>query len=215
MCHVTVRDCWNEIGVQGNRSCRELAKHAHCRHCPSYLSAARMQLGRPASEEQIAAWTEQYASPLTRPDILHCSSLIVRCGPEWMGIPTQLCGEVTNVRVVRSLPHRRSPAVLGLTNVRGALMPCVSLSKLLEMQESVPPHSSRLVVLARDGVSTAVQVDEVMGTHRYAVNDLRPLPGTVPAGDDRLFESILPMADRRIGILGAVPLVTRLARCLA
>ena len=30
-------DCWEqEIGVNGNASCSELARHIHCRNCPVY-----------------------------------------------------------------------------------------------------------------------------------------------------------------------------------
>src|SRR5258706_152676 len=28
--------CWNRIGVRGDGSCPELARHVHCRHCPAF-----------------------------------------------------------------------------------------------------------------------------------------------------------------------------------
>jgi chemotaxis-related protein WspD len=212
---MTLHDCWNQVGVQGDRSCAELARHLHCRNCPSYLAAARTQLARPVAAEDIAAWTEQFSKPTVRQETQKHSVLIVRCGSEWLGLHTRLCGEVTGHRTIRTLPHRRSAAILGLANVRGALIPCVSLSKLLGIHEDAPPASPRLVVVADESHSTAVQVDEVVGTHRYSSNELRPVPDTLPVGDDRRIEAILLTRDRSVGILGAKALVDSLARCLA
>jgi len=213
---MTLLDCWNQTGVQGDRSCAELATHLHCRNCPTYLAAARTQLARSVGPDEIAAWTEQFSRPLAQQETQQLSVLIVRCGSEWLGLHTRLCGEVTGQRVIRTLPHRRSAAVLGLTNVRGALVPCVSLSRLLNLNEektsAAPP---RLVVVADQTTSTAIQVDEVVGTHRYRQTELRPVPDTLPAGDDRSIESLLVTKDRTVGILGSQALLNHLARCLA
>src|SRR5882672_9962274 len=42
-----IHDCWNLIGVEGNRTCRELLKFTHCRNCPVYSAAANQLLDRP------------------------------------------------------------------------------------------------------------------------------------------------------------------------
>ena len=38
---VEVQDCWNKIGIAGDRSCPELTKHIVCQNCPVFASAAR------------------------------------------------------------------------------------------------------------------------------------------------------------------------------
>ena len=35
-----VNDCWNRIGVRGDRSCPELKQYVHCRNCPVYSAGA-------------------------------------------------------------------------------------------------------------------------------------------------------------------------------
>ena len=35
-----LNDCWNKIGVRGDGSCPELARHVHCRNCPVYSASA-------------------------------------------------------------------------------------------------------------------------------------------------------------------------------
>jgi len=39
-----IDDCWNEIGVRGDRSCPRLKEHGHCRNCPVFSSAAAVRL---------------------------------------------------------------------------------------------------------------------------------------------------------------------------
>ncbi|HCF6871985.1 TPA: chemotaxis protein CheW, partial [Pseudomonas aeruginosa] len=41
-----VDDCWNRIGVHGDKSCERLAEHVHCRNCEVYAAAATYLLDR-------------------------------------------------------------------------------------------------------------------------------------------------------------------------
>src|ERR1700733_11671904 len=50
-------DCWNHIGVAGDRSCPELETFIHCRNCPVFSAAARTFFDRPAPEGYLAGWS--------------------------------------------------------------------------------------------------------------------------------------------------------------
>ena len=54
-------ECWNRIGIGGDRSCPELETHIHCRNCPVHAQAARAFFDRPAPEGYLADWTELLA----------------------------------------------------------------------------------------------------------------------------------------------------------
>ena len=41
-----VDDCWNRIGVFGDKSCPRLERHIHCRNCEVYGAAAIALLDR-------------------------------------------------------------------------------------------------------------------------------------------------------------------------
>ncbi len=56
-------DCWNRIGVWGNSECPELDKHAHCRNCPVYSSAAAQMLNGEPEPGYLREWTELVARP--------------------------------------------------------------------------------------------------------------------------------------------------------
>ena len=54
-----IDDCWNRIGVHGDKSCERLQAHIHCRNCEVHAVAAirlldRYALHREVEEEQAS-----------------------------------------------------------------------------------------------------------------------------------------------------------------
>ena len=47
-----IDDCWNRIGIHGDKSCPLLAEHIHCRNCAVYSAAATRLLDRYALQQQ-------------------------------------------------------------------------------------------------------------------------------------------------------------------
>jgi len=95
---------------------------------------------------------------------------------------------------IHSLPHRRDGAVLGVANMRGGLLVCISLAVILGVTaqtEAIPTQSRRRAAVPRllvaRGAAGAVvfPVDEVQGTERFRARDLKDVPATVcpSAGD--------------------------------
>ena len=123
--------CWNSIGVRGDRSCPELTRHVHCRNCPTYAVAAMALLDGELSEQSVREQTAHFAAPRTFESAGTEPIVVFRIGTEWLALPMTIVAEVAEIRPVRTVPHRRADLVLGVTNVRGALVVCVSLSRLL------------------------------------------------------------------------------------
>src|SRR3981081_1849213 len=61
--HAALDDCWNRIGVHGDRSCAELQRHIHCRNCPVFAAAARALLDVPAPADFRQIATEHFTRP--------------------------------------------------------------------------------------------------------------------------------------------------------
>ena len=122
-----VDDCWNRIGIRGDQSCPKLPEYVHCRNCPVYASAARRILDRlpPQVELEGADAAGDAAATAGEPALRRASLLVFRLHREWLGLPTRALDEVAAARPVLPLPHRRDPAVLGVTNVRGTLTVCL------------------------------------------------------------------------------------------
>ncbi len=67
-------------------------------------------------------------------DAVTRSLLMFRLGEEWLGLTTRSLVEVAPLQPIHSLPHQRSRALLGVANVRGALVACLSLVELLDLE---------------------------------------------------------------------------------
>src|SRR5262249_23184497 len=124
-------DCWNRIGVAGDRSCPELNTHIHCRNCPVFSRAARSFFDRPAPSGYLADWTRLLAEPEAATDGDEVSLLIFRLQGEWLALGTRVAAEVTATRPIHRIPHRSGQVLAGLVNLRGQLQLCVLLHGLL------------------------------------------------------------------------------------
>src|SRR5271170_5539994 len=127
---VAVVECWNRIGVHGDGSCPELTQHIHCHNCPTYSAAAARLLDRDVPPGHLEGWTRHFAEPTEVEAKDTLSAFMFRIGADWLAVPAGVADEVAESRAVHSVPHR-SGIVLGLVNVRGELLVCVSLARLL------------------------------------------------------------------------------------
>jgi len=206
-------DCWNQIGVSGNQSCRELRRYIHCHHCPVYSAAAARLLDRPFSTEDRRAWTEHYAHEKRLRAPAKTSALLFRLGAEWLALPTSAFQEIADHRVLHSLPHRRLGIVLGLVNVRGELLICASLARMFGLEPAggrpalavrrPTSRSERLLVADRAGQRFAFPVDEVHGVHRFHQADLREPPATIACGGLSCATGVFPWRNFAVGFLDA------------
>lgn len=161
----SIDDCWNRIGVHGNKQCPLLEQHVHCRNCEVHAAAATRLLDRYAllQDEQAAPLEREEGGPRR-------SMLLFRLGEEWLALATACLAEVAPLQPVHSLPHQRSRVLQGVANVRGALVPCLSLADLLGVErlpraDEGPRVMPRMLILAAEGGAVVLPVDEVDGIH--------------------------------------------------
>lgn len=222
-------DCWRRIGVQGDRSCERLAGLGHCRHCPTYAQAAAAWLDTRAAD--IAAPADdagdagddsdhagRHAVAATTPSLV-----IFRVGPEWLALPSASLQEIARVAGIRSLPHQRDPAIVGIVSLRGSLLICMSLSRLLQLNPTGPDQPAeaaihrtpRMLIFGHGSEAVALPVDEVLAATRLPLSAMRPLPSTVERAAGHLTEALLIHQDRTVGLLDPARLRQALQRRLA
>ncbi len=179
----TVDDCWNRIGVNGDRSCAELEEHVHCRNCPVFARAARGFFDRRAPEGYLAEWAEWLGRPAEAASGEDSALLVFRLGVEWLAMALSAVSEVTTLRPVHRVPHRTNRVFSGLVSLRGQLQLCVSLHGLLDVDPpdpaAEPPASPRLVVIRKDAETWAFPAEEVVGVQRVARDRLQKVPSTL------------------------------------
>jgi chemotaxis-related protein WspD len=183
-----VDDCWNRIGVNGDRSCPELEEHVHCRNCPVFARAARGFFDRRAPEGYLAEWSELLGRPADKESVDDAALLVFRLGGEWLALSLSVVAEVTALRPVHRVPHRTNRVFSGLVSLRGQLQLCVSLHGLLDVAPADPGDdpsvNPRLVVIRKDSEAWAFPAEEVTGVQRMARDRLQKVPSTLanPAG---------------------------------
>ena len=215
-------DCWNRIGVAGDRSCERLQQYVHCRNCPVFSQAAARFLDREIAPEQVAEWTRLIARPAAMRERDSQSVVIFRIGPEWLALHTDVFAEVASPRAIHALPHRRSPVLQGVVNLNGTLVVCVSLAVLLAIDVSAQPRADlgqmvhpRLLVLQHGRARMAIPVDEVQAVHRHHPRDVRPVPSTVGGATASHSRGVLSYLDRSVGLLDEAALFASLDQRLA
>lgn len=208
----SIDDCWNRIGVSGDRSCPELETQIHCRNCPVFSSAARGFFNRPAPSGYLAEWTRILAEPTEQIASDDVSLLIFRLHGEWLALGTRVVAEVTALRPVHRIPHRSAGLIEGLVNLQGQLQICVSLHKLLgaDPQSLVdqPPSEAqgpaaqpRLVVIRKDSETWAFPADEVPGIHRLPRGGLRNVPATLANPATSYSQAVFAWQGQSVGYL--------------
>jgi chemotaxis-related protein WspD len=162
--------------------------------------------------------TLHVAAPLEGQALTTHAAMVLRIGEERLALPAALVDEVAEPRPHHSLPQRRSGALLGVVNVRGELVPCVSLALLLGIEVAGVPEgrgTARLLVLRDRHRRVAVPADEVQGLLRYRDDGLRPLPATLP-GTLAHARALLPLdAGRHAALIDQERLLRALERSLA
>lgn len=166
-----------------------------------------------------ASWVAQLAQP--RPQQLPPAAesvVVFRIGAEWLALATRVVAEVAQPRVIRSLPHRQA-GLLGLANVRGELLVCVSVADTLGVQPlaATPRRRAghgRLMVVQDEAGRIVFPVDEVHGIERIDSRRLRDVPATLANAPSAFIAATVSWEGKTIGYLDAELLLAALARVL-
>ncbi|MCW2291140.1 chemotaxis-related protein WspD [Pseudomonas sp. BIGb0408] len=210
-----IDDCWNRIGVQGDKSCERLVQHIHCRNCEVHASLATRLLDRFAlqrdEDEPEHEWVEEESGERR-------SILIFRVGEAWLALATRALSEVATRTSIHSLPHQRSLGLMGVTNVRGALVACVSLAEMLglESAEAVTERRvvPRMLIFSLADGPVVMPVDEVEGIEAIAVSQVVETGnGSVPMAR-RFASGVLQWKGRSVTLLDEQILQQTIARSL-
>jgi chemotaxis-related protein WspD len=210
-----IDDCWNRIGIHGDHSCPLLAEHIHCRNCAVYSAAATRLLDRYALQQD----DERHASAVVEVQVATRSLLMFRLGEEWLALSTRSLVEVAPLQTVHSLPHQRSRALLGVANVRGALVACLSLVELLGLEASAPVTAAarvmpRMLIIAAQGGPVVVPVDEVDGIHAIDQRLLDAASQSGPQASGKYTRGVLPYKGRSLRWLDEEQLLSAVTRSL-
>jgi chemotaxis-related protein WspD len=214
----TLNDCWNTIGVMGDRTCGELKSVIHCHECPVFATVGDSLLEREPPLNYVSEWINVLAETPVDEEIRSneaiirtakaISVMIFRLGNERLALSANILQEVTHPCVIQPVPHRSNELFLGLVNIRGEILLCASLSHLLNLkpieEDSVNPQSTsskRMMVAGKQDQKWVFLVDEVYGIQRFHLDELKDAPVVISKADQAYTQGIINWQDEKVNYL--------------
>ena len=221
-------DCWNQIGVKGDRTCGELKTVIHCYECPIYAAVGDSLLEREAPVDYLENWVNILEETSETPDICDSNEAIIRTaeaisiiifqlGNEKLGLPVRMLQEVTHPCIIQPLPHRSNELFLGLVNIRGETLLCASLQSLLHIQSTQeninkkpdqetnsttkPINPQRMIVAGQGEDKWVFPVDEVHGIFRFHLNELQDAPVVITKSEAGYTKGIVYWENKKVNYL--------------
>ncbi|MGK7943263.1 MAG: chemotaxis protein CheW [Microcystaceae cyanobacterium] len=215
------KDCWNQIGVMGDRTCPELKTVIHCYECPVYDAVGDSLLERNPPNNYLEDWakiiqeTSDYQEisegneAILRTDDAF-SLIIFRLGEERLGLPVKILKEVTHTCLIQPIPHRSNDLFLGLVNIRGEMVLCASLSQLLKIEapketatDEQGNHLARMIVAGYESNKWVFPVDEIQGIFRFRLREVQDAPIVVTKAEEGYTKGIVYWEDQKVNYLDA------------
>lgn len=127
--------------------------------------------------------------------------LVTFClGTEDFGIDILLVHEIIRIQRITRVPN--SPKyVLGVINIRGKVIPIVSMRERLHMKEVEQSEDSRIVVVEVKDKTVGFIVDVVNDVLSVSESLLTPPPPSATSVDNAYIDAVVKMEDRLVVLL--------------
>lgn len=124
--------------------------------------------------------------------------VIVELGAEKHALSISDIYEIIKIQKITEVPGSR-PYLVGVTNLRGKIMPVISLRMRFGLDEAEATKRTRIVVVRHQEEMVGIIVDCVSQVMRF--NDIQPSTAVVSGLDGHYFAGIGRTEDAFIGIL--------------
>jgi chemotaxis signal transduction protein len=168
-------------------------------------------LDKPVTQQELAAGAEDAATPADALGRGTVGVLLFKLGDETLAIPAKSLRRITTYTRPSPIPHRTRGILRGLCNIRGELILCADIRRML----GVPPHDSkeqapgeadprRMVVIGpADASSWVFEADSLVGVERIDPAALIHAPMTVENALGAFVSGLAEVGDSRVTVLDA------------
>ncbi len=215
----TAKYCWKVKGIYGDGTCPELVRLIHCRRCSVYATAGRQHLDRDLPSAYVEERAAVMALPKETARLGTLSVMVFRLCGEKFAVKTIYFQEAAEPSPVHTLPLKVNRIFRGIANINGELLLCLSVADLLDLtseaQENGPaPAYERMLVVGREGQRFVFPVEQILGVHRIAPEDLGEVPATLSRSARALTRGIFLLNGRPVGLLDEERLFPAMTRSL-
>lgn len=143
----------------------------------------QLLLDRPITSAELDAGAAQAALPVDLRSSQSVRYLLFQIGEEIAALPAMTLRRVTPTARVIPIPHRSTPVLRGMCNIRGELVLCANLHRLLGLpsrdEAAEAAETSRMVIIGPAENSWAFEVDALRGIENADPHTFRKPPVTV------------------------------------
>jgi chemotaxis-related protein WspD len=193
--------CWMEIGVFGSGECQLLDQYGHCRHCREYSLKSRAIFDREIPAEFTEEWTNYFNQSRKSQSDETLSLVVFEVADEWFALKTDLFKEAVEYKKIHRIPFRTNKYFLGISNIHGELVMCVSLSGLLDLDERKNGKYKSIIVIGLDAKTLALPVSDYLGVVNVEVTKFENAPINIKKTDASLTKKIFKIDEKQVGII--------------
>jgi purine-binding chemotaxis protein CheW len=125
---------------------------------------------------------------------------------QYYGIGIEAVDSIIKMQAITELPH--APYfIIGLTNLRGKVVPVVSLRRRFGLAEEKSSKNSRIIVINVDQKEAGIIVDEVSEVETIPRRNIEPAPMMAGSGGSRPIDGIAKLDDRLIILLNLLKVI--------
>lgn len=124
--------------------------------------------------------------------------IVIELGTEKYALKISEVYEIIKMQKITAVPNSKA-FLEGVTNIRGKIVPIVSLRKRFRLGETLVVHKTRIVVVNHHGEMIGIVVDGVNRVLKFS--DIQPSAEIVSGVDSSYFQGIGQSEEGLIGIL--------------
>ena len=134
--------------------------------------------------------------------------VIFSVAEESYGVDISMVSEIIRLQEITKVP--RTPTfVEGVINLRGKIIPVVSLRTIFYLPAAEQTRESRIVVVDIEGQQTGIMVDAVTEVLRIAADAVEPPSSVIAGADSDYLLGIAKVGDKMITLLNLEKVLSR------
>lgn len=177
----------------------------------SKIASANTLFDREPDISYLEEWAKLLAKPLEKvEDAKETSMVVFRLSNEWFSLPTLLFSEISIPHLINPIPCQKDSLVLGIVNLRGQLLVCFSMHKLLGIKEEktnklkhykIDFHYPRLGAISDENMFLTFPIDEVDGIYSIDLSQMSNIPITIANSQENYLKGAIKWNEKKIYII--------------
>jgi purine-binding chemotaxis protein CheW len=126
--------------------------------------------------------------------------VIFSLGKELYGVTIHSVESIIKIQAITEVP-RSASYVLGVTNLRGTVVPVLDLRRRFNLQFTETTPNTRIIIVNAEGSKVGIVVDEVTEVLKVTRNSIQPAPPLSTTVESAFINGIAKISDRLVILL--------------